>query len=75
MNKNRNIKELKEVNWTKNSSKDTNTNKSNLEKFNNKLKNMVSKTNMSNVNNSSFYHFNSPKHNNFVEINLKNSKN
>ena len=75
LNKNRNIKELKEVNWSKNSSKDTNTNKSNLEKFNNKLKNMVSKTNMSNVNNSSFYHFNSPKHNNFVEINLKNSKN
>ena len=70
-------KKNQEINTSKNSSKDTNTNKSNLEKFNNKLKNLVSNRNTPYLNNnsSSFYPFNSPKHNNYVEINLKNSKN
>ena len=73
-----NRKKNQELNSSKNSSKDTNTNKSNLEKFNNKLKNLVSNRHAphanNNNNNSSFYPFNSPKHNNYVEINLKNSK-
>ena len=60
-----------EMNFSKNSSKGTN--KSNLEKLNNKLKNIISYKNKSNNNNSSFCPFNSPKINNFIGENLKNS--
>ena len=61
------------LNNSKNSSNDAKTNKSNLEKFNNKLKNLVTnkKESNNNYNNSSFCPFNSPKVNNYMEINLK----
>ena len=72
------IKKLNKENISKNSSNDTNTNKSNLEKFNNKFKKLMTNRNNpnpnnNNNNNSSLYPFNSPKHNNFIDINLKNT--
>ena len=69
------LNKLNKETFSKNSSNDTNTNKSNLEKFNNKFKKLMTNRNNpnSNNNNSSLYPFNSPKHNNFVDINLKNT--
>ena len=74
-NKKKNTKTNKNFNISSSSRK---TNKSNLDKFNNKLKDLISNKNLSKVNNSSnnnssFYPFNSPKLNNFVELNLKNA--
>ena len=63
-----------DTNISKNSSKDTNTNKSNLEKFNNKLKYIITNRKFSsNNNNSSLNPLNSAKVNNFVEVNMKKS--
>ena len=53
-----------------NNSKDTNLNKSNLDKFNEKLKNILS--HRPSINNSSFIFIESPKINNFVDLNKKN---
>ena len=64
-------KKINEINNSKNSSKETN-NKSNLEKFNNKVKKVITNRKTSN-NNSSLFPINSPKINNFVESNLKNT--
>ena len=74
-NKNINVKN-KNFNISKNSSKKTN-HISNLEKVNNRLKDLISNKNLSknnnnSNNNSSFDLFNSPKLNNFVELNAKN---
>ena len=52
-----------------NNSKDTNLNKSNLEKFNEKLKNIL--PHRTSINNSSFIFIESPKINNFVDLNNK----
>ena len=71
----RKIKKLNKENISKNSSNDTN--KSNLEIFNNKFKKLITNRNNpnpKNTNNSSLYPFNSPKHNNFMDINLKKLK-
>ena len=57
-----------EYNNSKNSSS-SNLNKSNLEKFNNKFKKLVSNRRIPSNNNSSFMYIDSPKVNNFVDLN------
>ena len=60
---------IKDMNISKKSSKDTNTQKNNIDKFNSKLKKVISNANAQSFNNSSFLNITSPKINNFVKLN------
>ena len=61
-------KKNNEYNNSKNSS-NSNLNRSNLEKVNSKLKKLVSNRRLPSINNSSFFYIDSPKVNNFVDLN------
>ena len=66
-------KKNNEYNNSKNSS-NSNLNKSNLEKVTSKLKKLVSNRKLPSINNSSFLYIDSPKVNNFVDLNNNEKK-